>query len=41
MNVKQLSVFLENKEGQLKSAVDAFYSKGIIIRVLSIAVSYK
>ena len=29
MNVKQLSVFLENKEGKLKSAVDAISSEGI------------
>lgn len=41
MNVKQLSVFLENKEGKLKSAVDAISSKGINIRALSIADSAK
>ena len=41
MNVKQLSVFLENKEGKLKSAVDAISSKGINIRALSIADSSK
>jgi hypothetical protein len=40
-NVKQLSVFLENKEGKLKSAVDAISSKGINIRALSIADSSK
>ena len=41
MNVKQLSVFLENKEGKLKSAVDAISSEGINIRALSIADSSK
>lgn len=41
MNVKQLSVFIENKEGRLKSAVDAISKAGINIRALSIADSAK
>lgn len=41
MNVKQISVFIENKEGRLKSAVDAISSEGINIRALSIADSSK
>ena len=41
MNVKQLSVFIENKEGRLKSAVDAISKAGVNIRALSIADSAK
>ena len=39
MNVKQLSVFLENKEGKLKKAVNAMSQAGVNIRALSIALS--
>ena len=41
MSVKQLSVFLENKEGKLKKAVGAMSQKGVNIRALSIADSSK
>lgn len=41
MNVKQLSVFLENKEGKLKKAVNAMSQAGVNIRALSIADSSK
>ncbi len=41
MNVKQLSVFLENKEGKLKKAVNAMSQKCVNIRALSIADSSK
>lgn len=41
MSVKQLSVFLENKEGKLKKAVNAMSQKGVNIRALSIADSSK
>ena len=41
MSVKQLSVFLENKEGKLKKAVNAMSQAGINIRALSIADSSK
>ena len=41
MNVKQLSVFLENKEGKLKKAVNAMSKEGVNIRALSIADSSK
>lgn len=41
MNVKQLSVFLENKEGKLKKAVNTISQKGVNIRALSIADSSK
>ena len=37
MSVKQLSVFLENKEGKLKKAVNAMSQAGVNIRALSIA----
>ena len=32
MSVKQLSVFLENKEGKLKKAVNAMSQAGVNIR---------
>lgn len=41
MNVKQVSVFIENKEGKLKKAVNAMSQKGVNIRALSIADSSK
>ena len=41
MNVKQLSVFIENKEGRLKSAVNAVSKANVNIRALSIADSSK
>ena len=41
MSVKQLSVFIENKEGKLKKAVNAMSQAGINIRALSIADSSK
>lgn len=41
MNVKQLSVFIENKEGRLKNAVNAVSAAGVNIRALSIADSSK
>ena len=41
MHVKQLSVFIENKEGRLKSAVNAISKENIDIRALSIADSTK
>ena len=41
MSVKQLSVFLENKEGKLKKAVNAMSQAGVNIRALSIADSSK
>jgi hypothetical protein len=41
MSVKQVSVFLENKEGKLKKAVNAMSRKGVNIRALSIADSSK
>ena len=41
MSVKQLSVFLENKEGKLKKAVNAMSQEGVNIRALSIADSSK
>ena len=41
MSVKQVSVFLENKEGKLKKAVNAMSKKGVNIRALSIADSSK
>lgn len=39
MAIKQLSVFLENKQGQLSSAVRTIAEAGIDIRALSIAES--
>ena len=36
MSVKQLSVFLENKEGKLKKAVNAMSQAGVNIRALSL-----
>jgi len=41
MHVKQLSVFIENKEGRLKNAVNALSKANINIRALSIADSSK
>ena len=41
MNVKQLSVFIENKEGKLRKAVNAISQAGVNIRALSIADSSK
>ena len=41
MNVKQLSVFIENKEGRLKTAVNAISKADVNIRALSIADSSK
>ncbi len=41
MVVKQISVFLENKEGRIKSAVNTIAKAGINIRALSIADSSK
>ena len=41
MSVKQLSVFIENKEGKLKKAVNAMSQAGVNIRALSIADSSK
>lgn len=41
MNVKQLSVFIENKEGRLKNAVNAVSQAEVNIRALSIADSSK
>ena len=41
MNVKQLSVFIENKEGRLKNAVNAVSKANVNIRALSIADSSK
>ena len=37
MSVKQLSVFIENKEGRIKKAVNAISKEGINIRALSLA----
>ena len=37
MAVKQISVFLENKEGRIKKAIDALAKENINIRALSIA----
>lgn len=41
MSVKQLSIFIENKEGKLKKAVNAISQAGVNIRALSIADSSK
>lgn len=41
MNVKQLSIFIENKEGRIKNAVNVLSNAGINIRALSIADSAK
>ena len=41
MSVKQVSVFLENKEGKLKKADNAMSQAGVNIRALSIADSSK
>ncbi|MCQ2976890.1 MAG: acetolactate synthase [archaeon] len=41
MSVKQLSVFIENKEGRIKNAVNVLSNAGINIRALSIADSAK
>ncbi|KZX11019.1 hypothetical protein [Methanobrevibacter filiformis] len=37
MNIKQISVFIENKEGRLKKALETLGNAGINIRALSIA----
>lgn len=37
MVVKQISVFIENKEGRIKKAVNAISKEGINIRALSLA----
>lgn len=37
MEIKQISVFIENKEGRLKKAIDTLSVAGINIRALSIA----
>ena len=37
MTVKQISIFVENKEGRIKKAIDALAKAGINIRALSIA----
>ena len=37
MVVKQISVFIENKEGRLKKAINAISNKNINIRALSLA----
>ncbi len=37
MTVKQISVFIENKEGRIKKAVNAISKEGINIRALSLA----
>ena len=37
MAVKQISVFIENKEGRIKKAVNAISKEGINIRALSLA----
>ncbi|MDR1721836.1 MAG: acetolactate synthase [Methanobrevibacter sp.] len=37
MKIKQLSVFIENKEGRLKKAINTISGAGINIRALSIA----
>ena len=41
MSVKQLSVFIENKAGKLRKAVNAMSQAGVNIRALSIADSSK
>ena len=41
MKIKQISVFLENKEGRLKNALSALAGQNINIRALSIADSEK
>ena len=37
MTVKQISIFVENKEGRIKKAIDALAKENINIRALSIA----
>ncbi|MDR0900559.1 MAG: hypothetical protein LBM26_02770 [Methanobrevibacter sp.] len=37
MKIQQISVFIENKEGRLKKAIDVLSKAGINIRALSIA----
>lgn len=37
MTVKQISIFVENKEGRIKKAIDSLAKAGINIRALSIA----
>lgn len=37
MTVKQISLFIENKEGRIKKAVNAISKEGINIRALSLA----
>ena len=37
MSVKQISIFVENKEGRIKKAIDTLARAGINIRALSIA----
>jgi len=41
MEIKQISVFLENKKGRLKKAIDTISKAGINIRALSLADSAK
>lgn len=41
MKIKQISVFVENKEGRIKSVLEALSSENINIRALSIADSEK
>ena len=37
MDVQQISVFIENKEGRIKKAIDTLAKEGVNIRALSIA----
>ena len=37
MAVKQISIFIENKEGRIKKAIDTLAQQNINIRALSIA----
>ena len=41
MKIKQLSVFIENKEGRLKNALNVLSKENINIRALSVADSEK
>ena len=38
MAVKQISIFVENKEGRIKKAIDTLAKHNINIRALSIAI---
>ena len=40
MVVKQISVFIENKEGRMKKAINTLAQENINIRALSIAIDY-